>query len=125
LLLNFEYDCKPGLTLLLAGQPAIMPLLERTPQLDERMAVKCLLRPFDARQTAEYVRHRLHLAGAERDIFAADALEALFRVTLGAARRVNRLCDLALLIGFAEQRESIGAAQIDSVHQELVSVAAE
>ena len=41
----------------------------------------------------------------------------------GIARRINRLCDLALLIGYAEQRQTIGAAQLEAVCEELVAVA--
>jgi general secretion pathway protein A len=39
-------------------------------------------------------------------------------------RRINRLCDLALLIGYAEEQRSIGARQIEAVGQELVVAAA-
>jgi type II secretory pathway predicted ATPase ExeA len=125
LLLNFQFDCRPGLTLLLAGQPGLMPILDRVPQLEERLGVKCLLRPFNGQETAEYVAHRLSLAGAPRPIFEPDALSAVHRLTLGIARRINRLCDLALLIGFAEERRTITAAQLEAVSQELVTVVPE
>mgnify|MGYP005831535365 CR=1 FL=1 len=125
LLLNFEPGGKPALTLLLSGQPAILPVLDRTPQLDERLAVKCLLRPFGREETAGYVEHRLRAAGATRPIFDSDALDAVHELTGGVARRINRLCDLAMLIAFAEQSETIRAAQLEAVHQELVTVVPE
>ena len=40
-------------------------------------------------------------------------------------RDENRLCDLALLVGFAEERQTIGPAQLEAVSQELVAVAPE
>ena len=43
----------------------------------------------------------------------------------GIARRINRLCDLALLIGYAEERRSITAAQLESVSEELVAISPE
>ena len=46
LLLNFEPGGTPALTLLLVGQPAILPAFDRMPQWEERLGVKCLLRPF-------------------------------------------------------------------------------
>jgi len=125
LLLNFEWAGQPGLTLLLAGQTAILPTLERMPQLEERLAVKCLLRPLSERETAEYVAHRLQVAGAVRTIFEPDALPVLHALTHGVARRINRLCDLALLIGFAEERPTITAGQFEAVCQELVAVVPE
>ena len=125
LLLNFESEARPGLTLLLVGQPGLLPLLGRMPQLDERLGVKCLLRPFTVEETMSYVQHRLAVAGAQRSIFAPSALEAIHRLTLGMPRRINRLCDLALLIGYAEEQKVLGEAQIEAVSQELVTIAPE
>jgi type II secretory pathway predicted ATPase ExeA len=125
LLLNYEPGSQPGLTLLLIGQTGLLPTLERMPQLDERLAVKCLLRRFTQQETADYVAHRLKVAGAVRTIFEPDALPALHQLTHGAARQINRLCDLALLIGYAEERRTIDAAQLEAVCQELVAVVPE
>ena len=74
LLLNFEPGGAPALTLLLVGQPAILPTLDRMPQWEERLGVKCLLRPFSEPETAGYVEHRLRVAGATRPIVDPDAL---------------------------------------------------
>src|SRR4051812_23310547 len=63
LLLNFEVNAKPLLTLLLIGQPSLLPLLARMPALEERLAVKCLLRPLTLEETMAYVQHRLNAAG--------------------------------------------------------------
>ncbi len=125
LLLNFESDGRPGLTLILAGQTAILPTLDRTPQLDERLAVKCLIRPLSEKETAQYVLHRLQVAGALRTIFEPDSLPTLHALTHGIARQINRLCDLALLIGFAEEQKTITAAHFEAVCQELVAVVPE
>jgi general secretion pathway protein A len=122
LLLNFELAGRPGMTLLLVGQPRVLPLLDRTPQLEERLGVKCILRPFSQQETADYVVHRLQVAEAKGEIFEPEALRALHELTHGIARRINRLCDLALLIGFAEERQTISAAQVESICQELVAV---
>ena len=119
LLLNFEVAGRPALTLLLAGQPNLLPALERMPQLDERLGAKCLLRPFTIEETVSYIQHRLASAGAKHAIFEDAALELLFDLTLGVPRRINRLCDLALLIGFADERSTIGTTQIQAVAQEL------
>jgi len=125
LLMNFESGGRPGLTLLLTGQTALLPTLERTPQLEERLGVKCLVRPFTEQETAAYVAHRTQVAGAARTIFEEDSLPVLHGLTRGVARRINRLCDLSLLIGFAEERRTITAAHFQSICQELVAVAPE
>lgn len=125
LLTNFQSGGQPGLTLLLAGQPGILPMLDRMPQLEERLAVKCLLKPLSAAETAGYVQHRLFTAGRERPIFDAEALATLHRLTQGLPRRINRLCDLALLIGYAEQTPAISGDQLEAIAHELVAVVPE
>ncbi|HUT09312.1 MAG TPA: AAA family ATPase [Thermoguttaceae bacterium] len=125
LLLNFESAGRPGLTLVLVGQTGLLPTFERMPQFEERLGVKCLIRPFTESETAAYVNHRLKVAGATRTIIESDALPTLYGLTHGIARQINRLCDLALLIGFAEERTTITATQLETVCQELVTVVPE
>ena len=122
LLLNFEADGRPTLTLLLSGQTGLLPLLDRVPQLEERFGVKCLLRAFSPQETADYVRHRLTVAGARDIMLDADALAAAHRLTQGVPRRLNRLLDLALLIGYADGMGALSAAHLESVNDELVTV---
>ena len=107
----------------MVSQPALLPILDRMPELDERLAVKCLLRRLSQEETFSYVHHRLQAAGCRRQIFDDGALEAVHRLSHGTPRRINRLCDLALLIGFAEERDMIGCQQIEAVSEELVAVA--
>jgi len=122
LLLNFTLDARPGLTLLLIGQSALLPQLSRTPDLDERIGAKALLRPLGLEESISYVNHRLSAAGAKRTIFEPAAIEALHELTSGIPRRINRLADLALVVGYADQLESIDADRIRSVCDELVAV---
>lgn len=123
LLMNFQYEGQGCLTLLLAGQVRLLPLVDRAQPLEERLAVRCLLRPFNEAETAAYVMHRLRVAGCDSPLFDTEALGTLHRLSGGIARRINRLCDLALLIGFAEEQERISSAHLEAISQELASVA--
>ncbi|MEX2307124.1 MAG: AAA family ATPase [Pirellulales bacterium] len=125
LLLNFELAGQPTLTLLLVGQMSLVSAVGRLSSLEERVAVKTLVRSFTAEETAHYVRHRLQAAGAAREIFTADALEALHYLGHGTARQINRLGDLALLVGFADRLPRLTAEQIEAVSEELVAIVAE
>ena len=126
LLLNFQPEGQQGLTLLLVGQPGILPMLDHLPQLEERLAVKCLLRPLEPARDGP-VRRPPFASGRRgtREIFDPSALETLHRLTHGVPRRINRLCDLSLLIGYAEERSTIGGSQIEAISDELVNVAPE
>jgi general secretion pathway protein A len=122
LLLNLTIDGNTAFTLLLAGQTALLPMVARHGALDERIDIKVFLPPLDAKETAAYVEHRLARAGASREIFAAEALTTLHQLTGGVPRRINRLCDLALLVGYANGDHAIGADDLHAVHDELVVV---
>ncbi len=125
LLMNFQHEGQGCLTLLLAGQVRLLPLVDRAPPLEERLAVRCLLRPFNEAETAAYVAHRLRVAGCDRPVFQTEALGTLHRLSEGIARRINRLADLALLIGFAEEEQAITPAHLEAIAQELAAVAPE
>jgi type II secretory pathway predicted ATPase ExeA len=124
LLMNFQHQGQPTATFLLAGQTNLVLSLRRFPPLDERVAVTCVLSRLSAEETARYIQHRLSTAGAKRTIFEPSAIQAIQELTHGIPRRINRLCDLALLVGYGEELTTLTAEHLESIHQELVGAAA-
>jgi len=122
LLLNLSFEGRPAFTLLLVGQPTLAPMIERHGPLNERIDIKVLLPALSADETAEYITHRMSNAGATREIFSAEALATAYQLTGGIPRRINRLCDLALLVGFANGQHTIDGEALNAVHDELVTV---
>ena len=119
LLLNYA----PAWSVLLVAQPSLLPALDRLPELEERIGVKCLLRHFSSDETISYISHRLLAAGADdvHAIFEPEALERIHTMSGGVPRRINRVCDLALLIGYAEEQTKIRGEDIEAVAEELLS----
>ena len=124
LLLNFQQQGRVEFSLILIGDRPLIGRLRRLPQLDDRIGVRGLLRPLNQNEVEGYVAHRLVAAGASEPIFDDSALTALFELSGGVPRRINRLCDLALLAGYAESRREVTADEIEAVGQEFLSVAA-
>lgn len=125
LLLNLATTPSPRMTLLLIGQMGLLTSVGRAPGLDERIAVKSLLRTFVQSETAQYMAHRLEAADAVREVFTPAAVQAVHELTNGVPRQIDRLCDLALLVGFAEQLTEIDEDQVRSVSKELLAVSAD
>jgi general secretion pathway protein A len=119
LLLNLGNGTQTSPILIFAGQTRLMELLARLPHLEERLTARCLLPPFSQEETAAYIGHRLQASGAQREIFAASAVDAIHALAQGTPRRINRLADLALLVGYAEELQTIVAEQIEAVAEEL------
>ncbi len=116
LLSNLQAGKDPLLQVILVGQPSLRDKLKHPSlrQLAQRIAVHYHLRPLERRETKEYILFRLHRAGGS-GIFQESALERIYEYTLGVPRRINALCDLALVAGFAEGRHEIDAEFIDTV----------
>ncbi len=119
LLLNYRHGDRSAFTLILCGQPELVGQISRCPALQDRLAFTCALQPFSFEETAGYVQHRLQHAGAQTPIFDDNAIERIHHCTGGLPRRINRLCDFALLVGFADQLEQIAVEQVDAVAEEL------
>lgn len=123
LLLNIGAEIGPGesaLTLLLIGQATLLPNIQRNVSLDERIAVRCVLNRLNIDEMVGYIGHRIRAAGGQLEqIFENNALELIYSLTQGVPRRINRLCDLALMVGYAQEADRIDARLIDEVHSEL------
>ncbi len=116
LLLNFgDNEACHGLFLILSGQPGLLPMLNRLPHVEERLSGRSLLPPFSMEETKQYVAHRLEIAGTRESPFDDEALEVLHRVSGGIPRRINRIADMSLLLGFAEEVERLNAELVQAV----------
>jgi type II secretory pathway predicted ATPase ExeA len=118
-----EADC----SVVLLGHGDLLPRIRRIADLDDRIAVKCLIRPLTAAETQGYIESRLATAGRsdEQPIFSGEALGLIHERSAGLPRRINRICDLALLVGYADDLTHLDAAHIDAVAEELDAVIAD
>lgn len=122
MLSNFEWENRPLLQSFLVGQQEFRitlhsPLLE---QLRQRVIASCDLRPLSADETADYVHHRLQLAGWRDDPQITDeALVLVHGITGGTPRRINLLLDRTLLYGYLEELHEISATVVENVATEL------
>ena len=115
LLLNYQLNDRFLLTLLLVGQPELRERVAAIPQLEQRIAVKSHLHMFDFVDTAKYISYRLGVAGASRQIFTPDAIEAIYNHSYGCPRRINNIGDLSLWTGFQKTVSEVGADIVESV----------
>jgi general secretion pathway protein A len=125
ILLNLASDqarSESSWTLCLVGGSSLLGQISRYSDLEDRIAVRCVLDRFSLDETAAYMLHRLRAAGhAGQCMFTDRAVEAIQSSSLGIPRRINRICDMALMIGYAQDLEQIDAPVIAVAHQELCS----
>jgi general secretion pathway protein A len=119
LLSNFEAAHQKILQVFLAGQPELEEKLwaKNLRQLRERVSLRYHLKKLDRQESEQYIRHRLKVAGLPtgRSLFADSALEKIYALSDGIPRRINILCDNALLMGYAENYKIIDAEMVRKV----------
>lgn len=98
ILLNYQWDSKALLSLVLVGLPELDARLamRRNRSLASRLARRLTLGPLTPDDTAEYLRLRLKNAGCDRELFPSDALAMLHEAASGAHRDIDRLATSAL-----------------------------
>ena len=105
LLTNLETSERKLLQIILIGQPELRTMLARPEleQLAQRVIARYHLGPLSEAETGDYIAHRLAVAGATAAMPIPRALTPLiFKLTQGVPRRINLLCDRALLGAYAE-----------------------
>lgn len=107
LLLNFQSEVKFLLTLILMGQPELLERIHKNKQLEQRIAMAYNLSPLSDKETLNYINYRLGVAGAQKKIIADNALTCIYQNSGGIPRRINQICDMALLVGFSKKLDKI------------------
>ena len=105
LLTNLETSERKLLQIILIGQPELRDMLAAPgmEQLAQRVIARFHLGALNEVETAAYVAHRLVVAGLVRPMpFDAATLRRVHVLTQGVPRRINLLCDRALLGAYAE-----------------------
>lgn len=121
LLLNLQYQNQFLLTLILLGQPELKEKINNIKQLAQRIAIKYHLSSLTSDETIEYMRHRLKIAGATKKVFDDNAIKIIYDQSGGIPRRINQICDMALLTGYGKQAQIINEDIVMEVVRDLES----
>ncbi|MGX4644289.1 AAA family ATPase [Massilia sp. SYSU DXS3249] len=105
LLTNLETSERKLLQIILIGQPELRTMLARPEleQLAQRVIARYHLGPLSEAETGAYIAHRMAVAGAQgAPVFPAAVVPLIHRISGGVPRRINLLCDRALLGAYVE-----------------------
>ena len=112
LLTNLETSERKLLQIILIGQPELRTMLARPEleQLAQRVIARYHLGPLGEAETGAYIAHRLAVAGAVGVPFPPALTPLVHRLTHGVPRRINLLCDRALLGAYVENSPQVTRA---------------
>jgi general secretion pathway protein A len=109
ILLNYEWDSRALLSLVLVGLPDLRDRLElrKNRSLYSRIERRLSVESLTADDTSDYVRMRLRRAGCDRDIFTDEALAVLHEVVGSSLRDIDRLATAALRLATRRKKKLV------------------
>jgi len=110
ILSTLETATRKLLQIVLVGQPELEEKLQRRElrQLDQRIGIRCYLKPLSRKETFRYIEHRLRIAGLPGALpFARGALMRIYKHSRGIPRVINLVCDRALTAAFGERAREV------------------
>lgn len=127
-LLNYQYDSKSPIALILVGQTELWEdklRLKRYAAVRQRIDINCVLPPLDRSETEKYIRSHLGYAGCDQELFTARAIDEIHKISSGIPRIINRVCEKALMYAYQQRHHLIDDHIIDYVaeHEMLKGVA--
>lgn len=116
LLSNVETPKTKLIQIVLIGQPELADRLEKKAALRalrQRIAVRYQIYPLAEEEVASYVSYRIQIAGEEGNpLFTREAIARIAQLSQGIPRRINHLCDQALLVGFVQESRIIDESMV-------------
>jgi len=119
---NLETEKEKLVQIVLVGQSELRELLSSSSlrQLDERIMVRYDLKPLDKNDVQGYVEHRLVVAGGKGNVqFTKGAVEAIYGYSQGNPRRINGVCDRALLIAYSKDEFAISQRTVQKAIEDI------
>jgi general secretion pathway protein A len=109
------------LQVLLVGEPGLAVRLnsDDLQAWSRRIGLRAELGPLSASDVADYVAHRLAVAGTTDALFDAGALARLHALSRGTPRAVNLIADRALVMGQRASARSIDEDLVDRAARDL------
>ncbi|MDX8377903.1 MAG: AAA family ATPase [Mariprofundales bacterium] len=121
LLTNLETNRKKLLQIILLGQPELRAILARKElrQLAQRITARYHLKELNRAELHSYIRHRIGIAGVQRDIFPSWLIWRIHQLSAGIPRLTNILCDRALLGAYSEHKQFVSLRNINRAAHEI------
>lgn len=122
LLTNLETNQRKLLQIILLGQPELLTLLAKQElrQLSQRVTARFHLDALSKNEVADYIQHRLDVAGAKGSLFPAATVKRIYAISKGIPRLINLVCDRALLGTYVQNRLQVDVPTVNNAAKEIL-----
>lgn len=117
ILLNYEWDSKALLSLVLVGLPELADrmTLRRNRCLYSRVHYRLSIDPLSPEDTGDYIAFRLKKARCNREIFTTDATAMIHEAALGSLRDIDRVATASLRASASQKRKLVERDAVEHV----------
>ncbi|MCW8934276.1 MAG: AAA family ATPase [Gammaproteobacteria bacterium] len=123
MLSGLEVEQEKLLNTILVGQPEMNEVLDqpRMTQLVQRIRLRFHVGALKAEETYDYIDHRLMVAGLKppKKVFHDDTYPLIQKYTGGIPRKINVLCDTAMVCAYADDKVTVGLKELNDALTEL------
>ena len=121
LLSNIEKHDAKLINIFFVGQNEFIDILLKPENraLRQRITINYQIDPLTENETEQYIRHRLKVAGSQKNIFTSKAIHEIFAFSGGYPRLINIVCDHSLLTGYVKGKKAIDAGIVEECAKEL------
>ena len=121
MLSNIERQNTKLINIFFVGQNEFREMVALHPNqsLRQKLTFSCQVTSLDRNNLAIYIQHRLKIAGTTDPIFNDEAYAVIYRYSGGNPRVTNVICDLAMLTGFVQEKNTIDGDMILECVEEL------
>lgn len=120
ILANYEWDSRALLSVVLVGLPDLdeRMRLRVNRSLYSRINARLSLGEAQPEDTAEYIAHRLGLAGCDKELFDSDALALLHEASDGRLRDIDRIATDALKRAARRKHKRVDRALVEACRED-------
>lgn len=121
MLSNLETEKEKLIQIIVMGQPELKEKLfhPKLEQFNQRVVLYHHIEPLNLYETELYIRHRLKMAGYEKDaLFSQDSIFEIYKYSNGVPRLINLACHNALISGLLREATHIsGDIALEAVRE--------
>lgn len=120
-LYDFQMDSKDYVSLIIIGYPELKVELSKKiyETIQQRIIVNYEFKGLSRLEVKEYVKSRLQIANANREIFNPEALNCLYSCCKSSIRRLNTLVINSLMLGFQNKQSIINEETVMNAKKEM------
>lgn len=117
--LNFESDNAKFIQVVLLGQNELASTLDKMPAIKSRVTMFGALSSLTKDDMEAMIDFRWKAAGGNKHPFSLEAITAIYELSRGLPREINKLCNESVIRAFVNDKHEVSADMVKAAAREL------